>query len=53
MGRFLTLVGGVIAVIVFAPLLLTGLGEFVMGLPVIGACIATLAAVLLNKRRGS
>lgn len=48
MAKFFTIVAGIIGVIVFSPLLLTGFGEFVMSIPFIGACMATLAGLMLR-----
>jgi hypothetical protein len=50
MGKLLSMVVGLIFLILLFPLIVTGLGEFVMSLPVVGTCIATLAAVVLRKR---
>ena len=46
--KVLTLTVGVLGVIIFSPLLLTGLGEVVMSIPFVGACMATLAGMMLH-----
>jgi hypothetical protein len=40
---------GLIGIVLLFPLFLMGLGEVAMGLPVVGVCMATLAAIVLRS----
>jgi LPXTG-motif cell wall-anchored protein len=42
---------GLILVIIIGPLLFTGVGEAVMSLPGIGACLAAFAGYILVRRK--